>query len=240
MQTNPADRAAAQQKSRSADSHSWGSSALENLKSLTWAVAIALFIRVVLFEAFEIEGPSMEPGLLYGDRVIVAKYLYGLFPPFRQEALLNWGSPKPGDVIILASPAEDVDIIKRVLAVPGDTVEIRDEVLYRNGTALPLRQVGPCRTGYGNSDPMCRVFESEIDGHAFQLSMAGPMGDLPVVHVPDDHVFVMGDHRDMSNDSRNPDLGPISVTRIKGRGLAIYWSRGREGIRWSRLFSKLP
>jgi signal peptidase I len=86
---------------------------------------------------------------------------------------------------------------------------------------------------------MCRVFESAVNGHTFEVSMAGPMTDVPAVRVPDGHVFVMGDHRDMSNDSRNPDLGPISVTRIKGRGLAIYWSRGQEGIRWSRLMSLL-
>ena len=86
---------------------------------------------------------------------------------------------------------------------------------------------------------MCRVFETDIAGKTFQVSMAGPMSDLPALHVPDKQVFVVGDHRDMSNDSRNPDLGAIPVNRIKGRGLAVYWSRGREGIRWSRLFSKL-
>jgi signal peptidase I len=83
------------------------------------------------------------------------------------------------------------------------------------------------------------VFESEIEGRKTLISMAGPMSDMPPVYVPEKHVFVMGDHRDMSNDSRNPDLGAIPLSRIKGRGLAIYWSRGREGMRWSRLFSRL-
>lgn len=234
MHSKPAERADLQRKPRSL-----GSSVIENLKSLTLAVTVALCIRILLLEPFEIEGPSMEPGLLYGDRVIVAKFLYGLFLPFREEAELIWNSPDVGDIIILASPAEDVVIIKRVLGVAGDTVEIRDETMYRNGQPLPLRQVGPCHSGYGQSDAMCRVFETEAAGKAFQISMAGPMSDLSAVRVPEDHVFVVGDHRDMSNDSRNPDLGAIPVKRIKGRGLAVYWSRGREGIRWPRLFSKL-
>ena len=212
---------------------------IESLKSLAIAVAVALCIRVLLFEPFEIEGPSMEPGLLYGDRVIVAKFMYGLFLPFRDEAELNWNSPDPGDVIILASPTEDVVIIKRVVGVAGDRIAVRDEKMYRNGEALPLRQIGPCQTGYGQSDPMCRVFETELAGKTFQVSMAGPMPDMPETHVPEGHVFVVGDHRDMSNDSRNPELSAIPVKRVKGRGLAVYWSRGREGIRWSRLLSKL-
>ena len=234
MQTDPADRGDLRRTPHSLVSH-----VIENLKSLGIAVAVALCIRVLLFEAFEIEGPSMEPGLLYGDRVIVAKFLYGLFLPFREEAEINWGAPHVGDVIILRSPAEDVVIIKRVLGVAGDDIEIRHETMYRNGKALPLHQVGPCQAGYGQSDPMCRVFETELEGKTFRVSMAGPMSDAPAVHVPKDHVFVVGDHRDMSNDSRNPDLGAIPVNRIKGRGLAVYWSRGREGVRWSRLFSAL-
>jgi signal peptidase I len=233
-QSKSAERADLHRKPRSL-----GSSVIENLKSLTMAVAVALCIRVLLFEPFEIEGPSMEPGLLYGDRVIVAKFLYGLFLPFREEAEVIWNPPSVGDVIILASPAEDVVIIKRVLGVAGDSIEVRDKTMYRNGQPLPLRQVGPCYSGYGQSDPMCRIFETEVAGKTFQVSMAGPMSDLSTVRVPEGHVFVVGDHRDMSNDSRNPDLGAIPVKRIKGRGLAVYWSRGREGVRWPRLFSKL-
>jgi signal peptidase I len=234
MHSKPIERGDLRRKSRSL-----ANNVIESLKSLAIAVAVALCIRVLMFEPFEIEGPSMEPALLYGDRVIVAKFLYGLFLPFREEAELNWSSPNVGDVIILASPVEDVVIIKRVLGSAGDRIEVRDEKMYRNEKALPLRQVGPCQSGYGQNDPMCRVFETELDGKMFHVSMAGPMSDLPEVVVPPDHVFVVGDHRDMSNDSRNPDLGAIPVKRIKGRGLAVYWSRGREGIRWSRLFSAL-
>jgi signal peptidase I len=233
MHTKPAD-GEIRRKPRSL-----GDSVIENIKSLAVAVAVALCIRVLLFEAFEIEGPSMEPGLLYGDRVIVAKFMYGLFLPFREQAEVNWGSPNVGDIIILKSPVEDVVIIKRVLAVAGERISIHDETVYRNGQPMPLRQLGPCQSGYGEKDPMCRIFETEAAGKTFQVSMAGPMSDLGELQIPDKHVFVVGDHRDMSNDSRNPDLGAIPIDRIKGRGLAVYWSRGRDGIRWKRLFSGL-
>lgn len=239
MHTEPAERGKPRRESRAAGVQTWGGTILDSLKSLGWAVAAALVIRIALFEAFEIEGPSMEPGLLYGDRVIVAKFVYGLFLPFRAQAELNWGRPDPGDIIILASPMENVVIIKRVIGIAGDLLEIRGGALYRNGRALPMRQVGPCQTGYGKHDPMCRVFESELGGRDFKLSMAGPMSDMAATRVPAEHVFVMGDHRDMSNDSRNPDMGPIPLHHIKGRGLAVYWSRGRDGIRWSRLFTTL-
>src|SRR5688500_17661074 len=86
-----------------------------NLKTIGGAVALALFIRIVLFEAFEIEGPSMQPTLLNGDRVVVAKFLYGLFLPFTTEAIVTWGLPDPGDVVIVKSPADDIDIVKRVI-----------------------------------------------------------------------------------------------------------------------------
>jgi signal peptidase I len=234
MHSKPAERGDLR-----ANPRSLANNVIESFKSLVIAVAVALCIRVLLFEPFEIEGPSMEPGLLYGDRVIVAKFLYGLFLPFREHAELNWNSPDVGEVIILASPAEDVVIIKRVLGVAGDRIEVRDQKMYRNGQPLPLRQVGPCQSGYGQNDPMCRVFETELVGKKFHVSMAGPMSDHAEVRVPADHVFVVGDHRDMSNDSRNPDLGPIPVNHVKGRGLAVYWSRGRKGVRWSRLFSAL-
>src|SRR5688572_9284899 len=81
-----------------------------NIKTIVGAVGLAMFIRIMLFEAFEIEGPSMEPTLLNGDRVVVAKFMYGLFLPFMPEASFTWGAPTPGDVVIVKSPADDIDI----------------------------------------------------------------------------------------------------------------------------------
>jgi signal peptidase I len=188
-----------------------------------------------LFEAFEIEGPSMEPTLLNGDRVVVAKFLYGLFLPFRDQADLNWGGPKLGDVVIIKSPADGVDIVKRVIGVGGDFIEVRDDIVYRNGAPLPRDEVSRCVTGTGSANPRCHWYRSKVGDETFTQSTARISFDPMPVHVPKGHIYVLGDHRDSSNDSRTPAVGAIPVTRVKGRALSIYWSSGEEGLRYSRM-----
>jgi signal peptidase I len=204
----------------------------QNLKTIGGAVLLALVIRTCLFEAFEIEGPSMEPTLLNGDRVVVAKFMYGLFLPLRDQADISWGGPNLGDVVIIKSPLDGVDIVKRVIGVAGDTIEVKDNIVFRNGQALPNIDRGPCVTGTGSHvpDDRCRVYESKIDGRVFYVSAARDTLDPTPMHVPDGHIYVLGDHRDSSNDSRNPGVGAIPVERVKGRALSIYWSTGLKGM----------
>jgi signal peptidase I len=216
-----------------------------NLKTIAGAVALALFIRIVLFEAFEIEGPSMQPTLLNGDRVVVAKFLYGLFLPFTTEAVITWGLPDPGDVVIVKSPADDIDIVKRVIGIPGDVIEIRDDVVYRNHRPLQREPAGPCRAP--DEDPNeCEVIEETVNGKTYETShsIASVPSNYGPVTVPPDHVYILGDHRDRSNDSRF--FGAVPISRVKGRALAIYWSNDPNpdgdpttddgGIRWDRMF----
>lgn len=212
---------------------------LANLRSIGGAVLLALVIRVGLFESFEIDGPSMEPSLLNGERLVVGKYAFGLFLPFREQAELTWGTPRPGDVVVLKSPADGVTIIKRVIGVPGDTIEVHDDIVYRNGHALPRRDLGHCLTGGGASLANCHWYESEVDGRTFRTSSAGRDFEGARLTVPEGHVYVLGDHRDMSNDSRNPLLGPVPLSRLKGKALAVYWSRGEEGLRTDRMFKNV-
>ena len=209
-----------------------------NMKTIGGAVLLAIFIRIVLFEAFEIEGPSMEPTLLNGDRVVVAKFMYGLFLPFTTEAVLTWGSPDPGEVVIVKSPADDIDIVKRVIGGPGDTIEIRDDVVYRNGEALPHEEVGECRDDEdraGEDLNGCIWVRQEVAGTSFLTSHSvdSPESSHPPVTVPEGHVYIMGDHRDRSNDSRF--FGVVPIERVKGEALVIYWSN-ENGVRWNRLF----
>ncbi len=208
----------------------------QNLKTIGGAVILALIIRTCLFEAFEIEGPSMEPTLLNGDRVVVAKFMYGLFLPLRDQADLNWGGPNVGDVVIIKSPMDGVDIVKRVIGVAGDTIEMRDDVVYRNGEPLTRIDRGPCLTGTGAKQPRCHIYESKIGDKVFRTSAARDSMDPMPMQVPEGDIYVLGDHRDSSNDSRNPAVGAIPVTRVKGRALSIYWSSGENGLRKDRMF----
>lgn len=209
-----------------------------NLKTIGGAVLLAIFIRIVLFEAFEIEGPSMEPTLLNGDRVVVAKFMYGLFLPFTTEAVATWGEPEPGDVVIVKSPADDIDIVKRVVGIAGDTIEIRQDVIHRNGTAIPTERVGECED-YGDRDALdvnaCEWVRETLEGTSYLTSHSidtAPSNHPPVT-IPEGHVYIMGDHRDRSNDSRF--FGYVPIDRVKGEALVIYWSSDHD-VRWHRLF----
>ena len=158
-----------------------------NLKTIGSAILLAMFIRIVLFEAFEIEGPSMEPTLLNGDRVVVAKFSYGLFLPFMNEAVLSWGLPDVGDVVIVRSPRDNVDIVKRVVGLPGDTIELREGVIYRNGKVVPHASQGSCKDRADTGPFGCEWVEEKLGDHTYRISRnldSIRTTRAPIVRVP--------------------------------------------------------
>ncbi len=214
-----------------------------NVRTIGGAVFLAILIRIAVFEAFEIEGPSMEPTLLNGDRVVVAKFRYGLYLPNQDQATFTWGSPNRGDVVIVNSP-EGVAIVKRVIGLPGDEVEIRNDVVHINGDPIDVEDLGDCAEDHQNEpDETCHWFRERFGDRSWRISRntATPATNHPRVTVPDGHVYILGDHRDRSNDSRF--FGAVETSKIKGQALAIYWSSdgGWSGedayiVRWGRMF----
>ncbi|MCA9529284.1 MAG: signal peptidase I [Myxococcales bacterium] len=214
-----------------------------NLRTIVAAVVLTILIRIVVIELFHIEGSSMQPTLLNGDRIVVAKYPYGLFLPGMDHAVWTWGHPNVGDIVIVHSPMDNVDIVKRVVGLPGDVIAYRDGELFRNGVLQRTNEVGDCEPAQEEHPQWdCAVYRETLDGKPHLISHSredDPDRDLSMpVTVPPGHIFVMGDHRDMSNDSRN--IGPIPYSRVKGHALFVFTSfSDAGGVRWGRFFEGL-
>lgn len=189
----------------------------ENVEALLIAILLALFIRTFVVQAFKIPSGSMQETLLIGDYILVSKFIYGVKLPFTEITVIPYKEPRRGDVVVFKYPEEpDKDFIKRVVGVGGDTVEIRDKLVYVNGE----REKDPFAV---HVDPL--VFPSGIQ----------PRDNLGPLSVPDGKLFVMGDNRDQSNDSRF--WGFVDVAAVRGKAFMIYWSwdRHKFGPRWNRL-----
>jgi signal peptidase I len=212
-----------------------------------WGITIlaVLAFRTFLYEAVYIPSGSMIPTLQIGDYVIVEKWAYGARLPFTPTAQASWSSPKRGDIVVLLAPPgnpRDDDLIKRVVAVAGDTVELREGHLVVNGEAVPRERVpGACtywnrpESGPWRQEP-CVDHVEPLGPHRYHTFCTPwlPCGDVEKQDVPEGTVWLAGDHRDHSADSRV--FGPVPVGRIKGRAWMALVSWGPDGPRWNRLF----
>jgi len=213
----------------------------EYSESIAVAVAIALFLRAFVVEAFQIPSGSMIPTLEIGDHIFVSKFPYGLGIPFTNKKIFQFSDPSRGDVIVFKWPLEPgTDYIKRVVGLPGDRVELRRNEIFINGRAMPReRVVEPCSYAEGpkllgvNQDRDCDMWSESFDGKIHRTIHEVNRGptDFPEVTVPSDSVFVMGDNRDNSNDSRA--WGTVRRDLIKGKALIVWWSRGPTSGEWS-------
>lgn len=194
----------------------------DNARTIALAVALAFGLRIGIAQAYAVDGPSMEPTVFQDERVIVARCAYGLSLPGIANTLVSWRAPRAGDVVIVQSPRDGLDLVKRVIGVPGDVIEVRDGVLHRNGMPIEQRELGACDPARQiDPDPSCRVYEESIGGdRSWQISRSAlDLALMLPVEVPEGHVFVAGDHRDRSNDSRA--FGPIPATLVRGRVLFV-------------------
>jgi signal peptidase I len=155
---------------------------LEWGKALVVAVVLALAIRTFLLQPYRVEGTSMVPTLHDGERLFLNRIVYRLHPP------------KRGDVVVIPLPDEGISIVKRIIGLPGDAVEIKNGSVWIDGTQL------------------------------VEPYLAGPtLGNFGPVQVPEGRVFVLGDNRQASRDSRYSSVGFIEYARVKGKALLVYW-----------------
>jgi signal peptidase I len=219
---------------------------VREIRGWTLTILAVLAFRTLLYEPVYIPSGSMIPTLQIGDYVVVEKWAYGARLPFTRTAQVTWRSPKRGDIVVLLAPPgnpRDDDLIKRVVAVGGDAVEIRDGHLVVNDVPVPRERVpGPCAymdrpeaSGEWREEP-CVDFVEKLERHTYHAYCTPyiPCGDVERQKVPEGTVWLAGDHRDHSADSRV--FGPVPIGRIKGRAKTVLVSWGPKGPRWDRLF----
>ena len=188
----------------------------EYFESIVIAVILALFIRTFVVQAFKIPTGSMENNLLIGDHLLVNKFVFGPSLSLIERAILPSAVIRRGDVVVFKYPEEpERDFIKRVIGLPGESVELREKKVYINGRPFEEPYVHFLLPPGGESENH-EVTSSDV------RERYGP------VTVPENHYFVMGDNRDNSQDSRYWGFLPREF--VKGKALVIYWSyeAGRE------------
>jgi signal peptidase I len=214
----------------------------EYFESIVIAVILALFIRTFVVQAFKIPTGSMENNLLIGDHLLVNKFVFAPTASAVERAVLPVANIGRGEVVVFKYPEEpERDFIKRVIGLPGETLEVREKKVYINGSPLDepyVHFLQPPSTTHGES-PLHEVTSYDV------RERYGP------VTVPDDQYFVMGDNRDNSQDSRYWGFMPRDY--VKGRALVIYLSLDNSSgdslpsmfvnfftnTRWHRMFRQI-
>ena len=228
------------------------------LRFIIGVALLAWVLRSFVLQPFYIPSGSMLPTLQIGDYLTVAKWPYGYsrnsfpfgFPSFSGRFFEHL--PSRGDVVVFRNPGEDADLIKRVIGLPGDTIAVRDGVVILNGRAVAREPLPPAKIAISPNSP-CRVvpparsivialrdrqdclyrayLETLPGGPSYTVLDQvdrGPADDFPTVRVPAGRVFLMGDNRDDSLDSRFPDyeggIGMVPTEDLIGRALVTFWS----------------
>ncbi len=176
----------------------------EYFEAICVAIILALFIRTFVVQAFKIPSGSMLPTLLIGDHLLVNKFIYGIRIPFTGKILIPIKSPQHGDVVVFRFPKDrSIDYIKRVVGTPGDTIEIKNKKVFINGQ--PMQDT-----------------HAHFSSPALLDAQASPRDNFGPILVPEQRIFVMGDNRDNSYDSRF--WGFVDQQDILGKAFILYWS----------------
>ncbi|MEM7008196.1 MAG: signal peptidase I [Thermodesulfobacteriota bacterium] len=224
----------------------------QNIEALAFAIILALIIRTFVFQPFKIPSGSMIPNLLVGDHLLVNKFVYGTKIPFTNIEVFPLEKIKRGDVIVFTYPNNESDpsknglyYIKRVIGLPGDDIDLDGRQLIVNGQSVPLDYIGT----YSDERNTQQFDEYEEDLFGEEHTVIYRKGKenttkgsyIPVTKVPKGYVFVMGDNRDNSQDSRF--WGFVPIENIAGKAFIIHWSWDfgnpdlLNKVRWDRILS---
>ncbi|HEX4460648.1 MAG TPA: signal peptidase I [Polyangia bacterium] len=219
------------------------SSTRQYVESLAGVVFVAVLFRSLVVQAYVIPSGSMIPTLQVGDHIFVNKIVYGVTVPFTDFKIgEHYRTPQRGEIIVFKRPRdENTDLIKRVIGVAGDVVEMHDDVVYVNGVATPREHVG--KMHYSDFNEVGNNwFESDADAWTEHIGDTQfttlhdstiKLREFAPVKVPPNSLFVMGDNRDHSNDSRY--WGSVPLDLVRGRAMFVWYSHGEpEGLRVSR------
>jgi signal peptidase I len=218
----------------------------EWIRALAWAVGIWLVLSSFVVQAYFIPSPSMETTLMVGDVLFVNKFLFGAKIPFIHAHLPAIRQPRRGDIVVFISPIEDSILVKRLIGVPGDTLQMKSAVLYRNGKAL--------QEPYAQSLDPTWTADSVTRGEMRRFQLPHYIGPDPAHYYPDVHdwgpivvprdsLWMMGDNRDSSRDSRFWGFAPR--VNVRGTPVIIYYSWDASSYRplpfftatrWKRIF----
>ena len=231
---------------------------VEIVKTVAYALLIALFLRVLFFQPFTIPSASMEPTLLEGDYIIVSKFSYGysrhsipFSPPLFKGRIME-RAPERGDIIVFKLPRDGrTDYIKRLIGLPGDRVQMRQGRLWVNGKEVIDKELPPVMidSGYGFTRNVQRFQETLPGGRTFITYDFGPDGDVdntPTFVVPEGHYFFMGDNRDNSLDSRVPaeiGVGFVPAENLVGKAqiILLSWNPGASLFKpWTWVMNARP
>jgi signal peptidase I len=229
----------------------------ETARVIVHALLIALVIRTLLFQPFNIPSGSMQNTLLIGDYLFVSKFSYGYthyslpFSPPLFSGRIWSAEPQRGDVVVFRFPKDDsIDYIKRVIGLPGDRIQVRDEHLYINDDPVKRERIEDGETDeFGRTIPVKRWRETLPNGVTY-VTLETPgrpnLANTKIFEVPPGHYFMMGDNRDNSSDSR-ADVGFVPFENLIGRAQVIFFSIQGEhawaiwtwpwSVRWGRLLT---
>jgi signal peptidase I len=191
----------------------------EILKGALIAAGLVAILKGSIVEANQIVSTSMTPTLLEGDFIIVNKIKYGLHLPFIGKMLWTWGRPERGDIVTFMPPSDPGQekggriFVKRIVALPGDIVEIQDSSLFINGHAVQTKM-----SDDGNGE-----FVEYAGAKSYKVIKKDPNYSFGPMRVPGGYVFAVGDNRDNSLDSRS--WGPLPIENIEGKAMVIYFSK---------------